>query len=446
MSDYLPLRPAGLGTPEIESFNSYFARAAALHGLTIIQMGNHLNAWVDRRGLALGRIRPELMCENTGHAGIGDNVASLIAVLSQALGEPDLIRTTLLPLRPAIARFGQYAVKRVRHWCPACMEERLQALGFHYDSLVWATLALRRCPNHRLRLMTKCPHCAVEQWKYHRTGDAAVCWRCNQSLRCEGSRWLPDPVPAMGEKDCQELVAAIADGTLVRAETNALNRFYAEKELLLTTACESSTSIRRQRVSVLSRGGSPRLHTILVEAHESGVPALSILTDPRGAARLAGELECVRRTVPRQRRPRQAAEAVALVRARFRAELSSPAQQPIAPLHQICAECAVSEGFVRYRLREEVAAYVLARIRRCQSQLAQLQREVRQLLEELLHAYRRGQLRSYDAVVDEIVRRSPAGKCLARRELEQALRGPCGRIESGSEFEGTATQLGGAEH
>ena len=425
MGDYLPILPRASESFESESLASLFARAARQHAVTLIQFLRHLRHWWERQhqspsGLAEGNIYG-----GASLCGIGTNIDSYITVLSEAMGVPNLDRLTLRSLRPATAKLGQHTLKYSRAWCPACMHERLTNDGEHFDSLLWRISVIERCPVHRLRLVELCPACGQKQTWPHRNGALDLCWRCESSLIPDWRRWTLQLEPGFGERDCIALVESIACGTLSEAAPDALQTFCLELRAVMSTVYKSVTaySPKIDRVRVLGRTARPTLYTMLRQAEASGVPLVHILREPREAALIAGELDCVRRKLPEQLRPRPPKEASKLVLDRMSENLALPASTISASLRTLAKSVGVSTGFLRNRLPEETAAYVKDwRKRRDRRRSHHVERINNLLRAELITRYRRGEIRSHDEIVEILVARLDVGKSLARAVLATILR------------------------
>lgn len=414
MSDYFPIRPKGEGSEEIESLPSFFARAARHHSISLIQFAKHLGDWwkhsrIGEVALPTGYLhtRGSPLC------GFGPNVDDYLKVLTEAMGVRDLGRTTLCGLRPAAARYGQKTVKGSRAWCPACMHERLLN-GEHYDSLLWMILPLTRCHIHRLRLVTLCPSCQSLQIPMHRRGLIHLCWRCERSLLPHWRAWSVQFEPSFGERDCVELVQAISDGSFSEAAPDALQVFCLTLRDLMAGVYKTTTSVppRTERVRVLGRESRPTLITMLRQAELSGVSLLRILSEPRDAAKVAGEFECMRRELPPQCRPRQPKEVAVLAEQEISKALK---EDCVESLRTLAKRIGVSTGYLRYRFpalcQQHIDHWMACRAKAVERKH---QRVVELLRSELLPLYASRHIKSQDELVDRLVQRLGVGKRTAR--------------------------------
>ena len=416
MTEYLPIRPMeGDESEEIESLPSFFARAARHHSVSLLQFAKHLEDWWNHTHrnqvtLPLG----QLYARGAPLCGFGPNVDDYVRVLTEAMGVPNLQRTTLCGLRLAAARYGQKTVKSSRAWCPACMHERLSS-GEHFDSLLWAIMPQTRCHIHRLKLIMHCPSCQALQIPMHRSGQLHLCWRCEQTLVPHWRNWTLQLEPSFGERDCIELVRAISTGSFVEACPDALQVFCIELRELMASVFKPQLNMRGkvERVRVLGRENQPTLLTMLRQAQVSGVSLLDILSVPKWAARIAGELECVRRDYPAQCRPRKPQEIGRLVEQEIRRALART--EKVESFTALAKRLGVSTGYVRYRLPALAKKYI-AHWTACRNRANSIRdsKIIELLKSELLPLYNSGSIRSQDDLVDAIVQRLRVGKRTAR--------------------------------
>lgn len=63
----------------------------------------------------------------------------------------------MLPWQAVIA--DKFLLRRVRAWCPKCLDELKRKQKIIYEPLSWALAAVNICVDHGIKLETKCPHC-----------------------------------------------------------------------------------------------------------------------------------------------------------------------------------------------------------------------------------------------------------------------------------------------
>jgi hypothetical protein len=277
---------------------------------------------------------------------------------------------------------------------------------------------------HRIELTQECQACGISQTFPHKTGQLGICYRCESSLFEEFKGWKPALQPSFGERDCCELVEAIASGELDEPFPDAFGAFQVALNEILSpvmTAVENTapTSGSKRAMSDRSR---PTLLTMLRRAHVAGVSLVQILLSPVDAAHAAGELELNRREtqgIPRPRHPKQL-----LVEARhaLEHELAKGVEEEIPPLTEILDRLGVSKGFLWHHLNALLRAYGTRRMSESMKQIRRRFDAMRAELDGgLLGRYLAGELSSQDAVVDLLVERCGSGKGAARRELVSAL-------------------------
>lgn len=113
----------------------------------------------------------------------------LVAGLNAALDRGDIRATTLRPLATAFPGDGVFIAKKTRAWCPACFSEALAYENPVYDHLIWNVALVRKCPSHRIRLITRCPSCVSLQPTYGVRRGMDQCIRCEASLIPPKHRW-----------------------------------------------------------------------------------------------------------------------------------------------------------------------------------------------------------------------------------------------------------------
>jgi hypothetical protein len=183
-SDFFDLAPSGLGSIEVECFPSFFYRLAELHSVSMHTFSQVLSNWWSRRASGEIKLPTNRLYDGRGLplCGYNDAVASYVGVVSNAIERNDVVRTTLLALHGVADKVCHGALKQGRAWCPACMNEAVRLGGCFYDRLLWSLLAIERCPEHRLRLVSVCPQCGIHQRFYHSSAGMTSCWKCAASL------------------------------------------------------------------------------------------------------------------------------------------------------------------------------------------------------------------------------------------------------------------------
>lgn len=426
MSDYFPLRPEGVGTLEIEAFPSYFYRLAELHSLTMFTLSYHLSSWWGRRTGTPFKLPGDWLSDSRGLplCGYNDAVKTNVDVVSIAVGQPDIYRTTLLPLQGIADRICHGALKTGRAWCPACMREAVDTNATHYDRLLWFLIAIERCPTHRLRLVTHCPSCGNYQRIFSSSGITRCC-KCHASLVPPVSEWVVQLEPSFGENDCCQLVEAIANGGLREAVPNSFSIFSEELSGFLAPLIAG-----RRRMGALTTGGPmtwkghkpPTLVTMLKRCHLSGIGIVDVLTDPLGAARVAGELIFRKHRVGTIGRPRHSAEAAQFVREHILHELDEGPEIELVPLAALARHLGVSTGFIRYHEPELCVQYgERIRVQNCTLYARKMSTVAKWLRSGVLNRYFGSWGGGKKALVRHVCEVHGIGKNVARRMVSCAI-------------------------
>lgn len=428
MTDFFPLRPFGRETVDIESINSIFVRVASAHSVPLSQLSRFLSAWWNSRNpgqetkLDNGLIFLGPAASLGGH---GRSISKHVRVLSEALSFPELRRTTMLALGPAASATCAGLGKKGRAWCSACLEDALRTGESFYDKLIWQFRGLDRCVSHRIRLDENCPCCDARQVAYSSTCDLSQCWRCHESLQHPVESRTPMLQPCFGERDCCDLVLAIAEGRLIEAVPCAFRLFDDELERILSPWVRAVRKVSRPRDKRLVPSGTslPNMQTMLKRVHIAGVSLVDVLMSPLETARVAGQLELERMDVPSTSKPRRSPNALSSARERLTSLLEKDEEIEVPSFKSLVLELQVSEGFIRHQMGDLVRAYIRRRQRWLGRLFSERRTRIRRKLKGgLLSDYLTGKIASQDHVVSELVSTCEVGISFARRELEFALR------------------------
>lgn len=178
------LQPIGLGTPRTESLISYVARLASAHCLPVYILCDQEIAPKTNLEVTPGqgrRLSGKVTARDlTAINGKGRTTHEWVTRVERLTSQQRLSALTLLPWRAVLA--DKFLLRRVRAWCPDCLEDQKRNNTTIYEPLTWALTAVSACIEHSYNLQTKCPHC-------HRTcspfGGKLIPGRCS---RCLG--WL----------------------------------------------------------------------------------------------------------------------------------------------------------------------------------------------------------------------------------------------------------------
>ena len=163
---------------------------------------------------------------------------------------------------------------------------------------------------------------------------------------------------------------------------------------------------------MLGRENRPTLITMLRQAELSGVSLLRILSEPKDAAKVAGEFECMRRELPPQCRPRQPKEVAVLAEQEISKALK---EDCVESLRTLAKRIGVSTGYLRYRFPALCQQYIDHWMACCARGVERKHQRVVDLLrKELLPLYDSRRIKSQDELVDRLVQRLGVGKRTAR--------------------------------
>ena len=92
----------------------------------------------------------------------------------------------MLPWQAVIA--NKLLLRRVRAWCPNCLDEQTRKKTIVYEYLTWTLAAMNVCVDHGTKLQTKCPHCQRMSLPFDLRLRPGYCSDCLGWLGCARSR------------------------------------------------------------------------------------------------------------------------------------------------------------------------------------------------------------------------------------------------------------------
>lgn len=185
------LRPAGVGTPRVESLTSYVTRLAEAHSIhlralvtdEVLPLLHRSHLYQDGRPVYdhLTRFWKQSAMLN----GIGTTTSDWVQALQRLTLRRDLRFLTMLPWANVLPSRG--LLRRTQAWCPVCYEEWRETGQVIYQPLLWALEVISVCPYHRLRLRMRCPYtdCGHPLLPFTPRSQLGYCTRCE--------RWLGYP-------------------------------------------------------------------------------------------------------------------------------------------------------------------------------------------------------------------------------------------------------------
>ncbi|WP_172797674.1 helix-turn-helix domain-containing protein [Cytobacillus solani] len=180
------ITPEKLGTPFVESLNSYIARIAEMHCVSVgdlfskiiipILNKNYLNNIAKKGGDGFYK-------STSSVNGIGLLAEEFVEIFSFLTSRQDIRETTLLSWSSIFTTRG--LSKKKRHWCPCCYREQLENNQIVYDQLVWSIQPYNYCLIHNIELMNICPKCNSEMFFLERKSRPGYCSKCSDWLGIE---------------------------------------------------------------------------------------------------------------------------------------------------------------------------------------------------------------------------------------------------------------------
>jgi len=146
------LAPIAVGTPMVESAESYVGRLAEAHGIE----RSTLHRFINSRGPAIYKeLRGQL-------ARLDAPTAQAAAYMERVAGltaQPDVRRLGLSWLSGRVR--AQHVLRTHRAWCPDCMAEmKTERTG--YAPMLWSLASVRCCARHGRRLQESCATCGAQ--------------------------------------------------------------------------------------------------------------------------------------------------------------------------------------------------------------------------------------------------------------------------------------------
>jgi len=426
MGSLFPIEPCGVGTREVESFDSYYYRLAKYHSMSPCQLARFLSQW--QPGLEQCKAVRYKSFE-ASLCGVSSTTQCYLDAVSRCTGVRGLDRTTLIPLEPIVSPSLQHSLKPSRAWCPACYRDSEIGQEMIYDRLVWCLLAVNRCPFHNILLHTNCPSCHSRQPHVSGVSSLVNCRTCGKTLVADFRHWRICRKPDFAERDCLDLVGAIADGSFKIAAPDPLRTFVTEVRRRFP---DLKLSPLHDLADLNYPRSYPTLYTLLKVAGLSQVPLLTILGEPVGAAASAANLGFRDYKEPCMPHPRRQPALARKVRQLLQAHLAKPTSEIIPPFEALCRELSVTCGFIRGREPELSWAYAI----RCAAQRKRTKRKsiarVRRALSKgLLQAYATGEIRTRRTLADVVSKTCDVSIVLARQQISLAIHEATGIARSG---------------
>jgi len=192
------LEPCGIGTPWVESLTGYIARLAEAHCVsTGILYTKEIAPIVGKGNIFTFRVAGAAGYPTHAINGLGVTAVDFVHALEHLTARHDLRYLTLLPWKEVLPP-GALG-RRVRAWCPECLEHWRVTGQTVYEPLLWRINHVTVCPIHQQRLSHRCPHCQRQIGPLDARTRPGYCSRCLQWLGSANTDTLPSDQPVVHE-------------------------------------------------------------------------------------------------------------------------------------------------------------------------------------------------------------------------------------------------------
>ena len=185
-STLVPLPPINVGSYSVESLSSYIERLANVYRVPV---------WFFIKEMIQPRftksyLRDEKTLEILGKKsrsinGISGWPNEISKLVSELCGLDSLSKLTMLSCKDVLPVRG--LLYKSKRWCPYCYEDMKKTSIPIYDPLIWFIEPIELCPNHKIKLLEKCPFCQQNLQVLERYSSPGYCSYC--------SCWLGDEFP-----------------------------------------------------------------------------------------------------------------------------------------------------------------------------------------------------------------------------------------------------------
>lgn len=210
----------GVGSSEVESLSSYFARWAIKHGYGIDRFYKILRMELEVSHPHFPIFEFPDRCLKTPLTKPDFRHRWLLEAMLAVGADPTLARLDLDRLSPAI-QIPDSWFRQTMAWCPECIRESEDYAEQPYHRLLWTFADVKACPRHWVYLEQNCPHCSRRQNGYNWKGPFTRCKGCSERLAAESRPFFGRTERVMAGRiaDIQDLVEAIATGWQPDPET-----------------------------------------------------------------------------------------------------------------------------------------------------------------------------------------------------------------------------------
>jgi hypothetical protein len=270
----ISLEPIGMGTPLVESLDSYAHRVSAAHCVP----RSHLDLLVLSGDRSLARLKRAI--DNTSLNSSAERTRTFGFRLAELTGRSNVAWLSLGLFAGSLSQCGLQ--RQMRAWCTQCVKETREAGAEQYWPLVWSIPDYLVCHKHSTYLTSCCPTCQYASplkrpWKgaMHNCpqcelpldagrGDAAGSCRRRRMIRADFASYDSVASAVIGEL-ASNLAKIYADGLEVRNNFARLVRHVGETT---GTMAKAGTLAR---VAGLSKATAHSL------SHAKLLPSLTVL-------------------------------------------------------------------------------------------------------------------------------------------------------------------------
>lgn len=213
INQFLQQSLIGVGSSEVESLSSYFARWAIKHGYSIDRFYKVLRMELQVSDPDFPIFDFPGRCLKTPLTKPDFRHRWLLEAMLAVGADPTLARLDLDRLSPVI-KIPDRWFRQTMAWCPECIRESEDNAEQPYHRLLWTFSSVKACPKHWVYLEQRCPHCSRCQNGYCWKAPFTRCKGCGQRLVRKSRPFFGQAERVMAARiaDIQDLVEAIATG------------------------------------------------------------------------------------------------------------------------------------------------------------------------------------------------------------------------------------------
>ncbi len=342
------LKPAGLGTAQVESLSSYLTRLATAHWLTPTNLYSELS---NRSAGGSARCLTHAS-RLDGYSKLSGEVASVLNHFSPI--REDFHRLTLTTWKKVFAAHGAGLLRKNIGWCLGCYAEDSASQRPPFNRLLWSMTCVSCCPVHGSALNFECDQCGARQPAVTANADVGFCQQCGthfaEANSIENSRSSLELENLWKSQACAELVRATQKGLEFSRETflirfeEFLQRFRGSPKTMAKELNMQVDSIR----SWVTRGHLPEFRCFLEFCYRIDVPPVYFFLE---TAALPLHSPRAKRKTPMRREPEMTVEEMLAAGKKIRSFLQS--ETSVQTVQQVADSAKISARKFQYRFPDE---------------------------------------------------------------------------------------------